>query len=100
MCSDLTKRFERIYRGLAPAVLSELQDNPNVERGEYCLAVDISMLPKVEMPAQRPAAIVFMLERLLDGEALSEAAEKAMCAGYARNEVYRARVKIDDMFEV
>lgn len=100
VCSDLTKRFERIYRGLAPAVLSELQDNPNVEKGEYCLAVDISMLPKVETPAQRPAAIVFMLECLLDGETLSEAAESAMLAGYARNEIYRAKVKIDDMFEV
>ena len=56
VCSDLTKRYERIYRGAAPEVLEVLTANASVEKGEYCLAVDISMLPPAETPIQRPSA--------------------------------------------
>ena len=99
VCSDLTKKFERIYRGAAPDVLAALQANPSVEKGEYCLAADISMLPPVETPAPRPGAAAFMLERLLEGGDLRQAADAAAEAGYARNEVYRAKLKIAEMFE-
>ncbi len=99
VCSDLTKKFERIYRGPAPEVLAALRANPSVEKGEYCLAVDISMLPPVEPSAPRPEAAAFMLARMLDGASIREAADAAAEAGYPRNEVYRARLKIEDMFE-
>ena len=99
VCSDLTKRYERIYRGSAPEVLSRLRDNPGVEKGEYCLAADISMLPPPEAPAARPDAAAFMLSRMLDGVDLPDAAEAALEQGYARNDVYRARLKIREMFE-
>ena len=99
VCSDLTKRYERIYRGTAPEVLGQLRANPSVEKGEYCLAVDISMLPPAEAPVQRPQAAAFMLARILEGDGLREAAQAAADAGYPRNEVYRARLKISEMFE-
>ena len=99
VCSDLTKRYERIYRGSAPAVLAELKANPSVEKGEYCLAVDISMLEPAEAPVQRPEAAAFMLARILDGDELPQAASAALEAGYARNEVYRAKLRISEMFE-
>ena len=100
VCSDLTKRFERIYRGAAPDVLAQLKGNPNVEKGEYCLAVDLSMLPPADAPAPRASAAAFMLERMLEGAALSEAARAAQAAGHARNEVYRAKLQIAALFEV
>ncbi len=99
VCSDLTKKFERIYRGTAPDVLAQLKANPAVEKGEYCLAVDISMLPPMEAPVQRPEAAAFMLARMLDGAELREAADAASEAGYPRNEIYRAKLKIADMFD-
>ena len=99
VCSDLTKRYERIYRGAAGAVLDQLRANASVEKGEYCLAVDISMLPPVEAPVQRPGVTAWMLERVLEGEELREAAAAALEAGYPRNEVYRAKLKIGEMFE-
>ncbi len=98
VCSDLSKRFERLYRGTAPRVLAALRDNPSVEKGEYCLAADISMLPPVDAPVQRPDVAAFMLARLLDGEGLRSASEKALAAGYPRNAVYRAKLKISEMF--
>ena len=99
VCSDLTKRYERIYRGAAGAVLGQLRANASVEKGEYCVAVDISMLPPVEAPVQRPGVTAWMLERVLEGEELREAAAAALEAGYPRNEVYRAKLKIGEMFE-
>ena len=99
VCSDLTKKFERLYRGAAPEVLSQLKANASVEKGEYCLVADISMLPPPESPSQRPEAAAWMLSRMLEGEALSDAARAAQEAGYPRNEVYRAKLKIGELFE-
>lgn len=99
VCSDLTKRYERVYRGAASEVLKMLRENPAVEKGEYCLAVDISMLPPLQTPEARPEAAAFMLARMLDNWDLRAAADAALAAGYPRNEVYRARLRIDDMFE-
>ena len=99
VCSDLSKKFERIYRGHAADVLAMLKANANVEKGEYCIVFDISMLPAPEAPAQRMDATVLMLAAILDGDEIAEAARKAMDAGCPRNEVYRARLKIQDMFE-
>lgn len=62
------------------------------------MAVDLSQLPEAE-EAPQPAvtAELYMLSRLLDGaeweEAFAEAREK-----YPRNEVYRAKLKIERMF--
>ena len=99
VCSDLTKRYERIYRGAAPEVLAALRANASVEKGEYCLAVDISMLPPAETPIQRPSAAAWMLERILEGDDLRDAVQAASEAGYPRNEVYRAKLKISELFE-
>ena len=99
VCSDLTKKFERIYRGEAPDVLRQLRDNPGVEKGEYCLAVDVSMLPTAEMPIEHPDVTAWMLARMLDGASIREAAEAALSEGYPRNDVYKAKVRIGEMFE-
>jgi len=42
VCNDLTKKFERIYRGKAADVLGELKQNPDHEKGEYTLVLDKS----------------------------------------------------------
>lgn len=100
VCSDLTKRFERIYRGPAPEVLAQLQANPSVDKGEYCMAVDISMLPPAESPeTPKLDAATFMLSRILEGDDLDEAVAAAKDAGYPRNELYRAKLKVSALFE-
>ena len=42
LCNDLTKKFERIYRGSPAEVLCELKENPSAEKGEYTIVVDVS----------------------------------------------------------
>jgi 16S rRNA (cytidine1402-2'-O)-methyltransferase len=100
VCSDLTKRYERMYRGSAPAVLAELSANPNVDKGEYCMAVDISMLPPAEeKPALTVTAELFLLSRILEGDDFDEAVDAAKEAGYPRNELYKAKLKVGELFE-
>jgi 16S rRNA (cytidine1402-2'-O)-methyltransferase len=99
VCSDLSKRFERIERGAVSEVLQALKANANVEKGEYCIVVDLSMLPEMKEVAAKPSAEVFMLSRMVEGGSLREAAQSAADAGYPRNDVYRAKLKINELFE-
>lgn len=99
VCSDLTKRYERVYRGGAREVLREIEENPSAEKGEYCIVADLSALPPPPEPRAQMSAAATMLEALLDGAELSEAARIALDAGCPRNEVYRAKLRIQEMFE-
>lgn len=100
VCSDLTKKYERIYRGKCDAVLAILENNPSVEKGEYCIVCDLSMLPPMEEKKQDVSAMVLMLAAIIDEDAsIADAAQAALDAGCPRNEVYKAKLKIQDMFE-
>jgi 16S rRNA C1402 (ribose-2'-O) methylase RsmI len=39
LCNDLTKKYERIYRGAPQKILEELVSNPSAEKGEYTMVV-------------------------------------------------------------
>ena len=99
VCCDLTKRYEKIYRGECREVLSALSANPNVEKGEYCVVFDLSRLPPLPEERPRMPAEARLLMGLLEEKELDEAADEALGEGYSRNEVYRARLKIKEMFE-
>jgi len=44
LCNDLTKKFERIYRGKPQNILDELLGNPSAEKGEYTLVAAFGRL--------------------------------------------------------
>lgn len=48
LCNDLTKTFERIYRGTPAEVLSDLKANLNAEKGEYAFAMYVEAVEKAE----------------------------------------------------
>lgn len=99
LCSDLTKKFERVYRGAPEAVLAELRANPASEKGEYCLVADLSALPPLAVEPVGMSAEVLMLTKMLDAEFdLDAAARAALDAGCPRNEVYRAKIRIRGLF--
>lgn len=100
VCSDLTKKFERIYRGTASEVLAALEANPAAEKGEYCIVCDLSSLPSVGEKAPAADAAVVMLAAMLNEDCeIAEAVRRALDAGCPRNEVYRAKLRIQEMFE-
>ncbi|MCL2051781.1 MAG: 16S rRNA (cytidine(1402)-2'-O)-methyltransferase [Lachnospiraceae bacterium] len=43
LCNDLTKMFERIYRGKPEEILTELSVNPAAEKGEYTLILEFGL---------------------------------------------------------
>ena len=99
VCCDLTKKFEKILRGNAGDVLIQMQANPNVEKGEYCIVLDVSKCEKPEMPKVEIRAEHMILDGILEGLSLRDAAKRAMDAGKSRNEVYRAKLAIEQLFE-
>ena len=42
LCNDMTKRYERIYRGKPADVLEEIQANPSAGKGEYTCVLYLS----------------------------------------------------------
>lgn len=95
---DLTKKFERVDCGAAADVLAALEANPNAGKGEYVVAVEIPPRVREEKPAKPADAAALILEKMLAGAALDEAAECAL-ETFPRNEVYRARLRVRGLLE-
>jgi len=45
LCNDLTKKYERVYRGTPAEILAELSENASAKKGEYTC---IALLPVIE----------------------------------------------------
>ena len=102
VCCDLTKKFERIDRGNADEIARRLQDMPNAEKGEYCVVLDTSLVETDEKPAPEADGIsteIKLLQRMLEGSTLDEAASGLRNQGIKRNELYRARLKVSRFLE-
>lgn len=98
VCSDISKRFERAFYGSSGEVHQQLLAGENVEKGEYCLVIDLSAVKVPETEKAEMSAELYILNLMLQGVALDEAASRAATAGYARNALYKARLKIMEVF--
>ena len=99
VCCDLTKRFEKIERGGVAEVLERLRANPNVEKGEYCVAVE---LPTAQEEPHAQAALSprhLVLDALMEGHSMKDAVRQAVQAGAARQEAYAAGLEIKRWLE-
>ena len=97
MC-DLTKKFERIYRGAPHSVLEELEANANVEKGEYCVVLEMPEPVQEEAQVKSLTCELEILQAMLDGADMREACEAAS-ANWSRNEIYKAKLKIKSFLE-
>jgi len=99
VCCDLTKKYERIDRGDVNTVLSALETTANVEKGEYCVVVDMSGVPVPEDDA--PSAELSTEQRIialmLGGLSAQEACQKLKEQGIKRNEIYRAKLALSEL---
>ncbi|MEA4897608.1 MAG: 16S rRNA (cytidine(1402)-2'-O)-methyltransferase [Eubacteriales bacterium] len=97
---DISKRYEQIVTAPALEVLEKLRANPNIEKGEYSVAVAWPDRPAAEPPREALPVEAELILAMLDGLSLQDAAERALADGRARNEVYRARLRIKDRFSL
>lgn len=40
VCNDITKKFEKVYRGTLSQVYGELAQNPKSDKGEYTIVLE------------------------------------------------------------
>lgn len=95
VCCDLTKKYELTLRGDAAEVMQTMRQNPNVEKGEYCLVLDLHGVTK---DPQAEAGDISLEARLLDlmlsGKQLREAVEALTAAGVKKNAAYAASLAV------
>ena len=98
VCNDLTKKFERTYRGSPASVLAELQGNPNVRKGEYVLLLRRSSVPEPERGALSPEALLVerMVRRGLSARDAVAALAKEKIA--PKGVLYDASLRLRELF--
>ena len=97
VCCDLTKKFERVDRGEAADICARLKNLPNLEKGEYCVVLDLSRCEKAQSAQTGLTELspeMRLASRLLAGESLEEALNALKAEGVKRNELYRAKLEI------
>lgn len=95
--SDLTKRYEKAYRGSAGEVLSQLKANPKADKGEYVMVFSFENVAFEE--EEKPEEI--SLEALLfhyvyQGYSLKKAIGLLVQKGEKKNEVYQASLRLKE----
>jgi 16S rRNA (cytidine1402-2'-O)-methyltransferase len=106
LCNDLTKKFEHVYRGTPPEVLSLLRANPNAEKGEYTVVVKKGQVCGIE-PEPENAPPFSIEARLTDicvknSVTLKKAVALLHCQGgetMSKKEIYAASLNIKKLFE-
>ena len=98
VCNDLTKKFERIYRGTAEQVLEQLKSNPNASKGEYVLLLERSKTEQKEDTAKLSPEALLVDRMVKDGVSAKEAvalltAEKVL----PKRELYDAALRLREL---
>jgi 16S rRNA (cytidine1402-2'-O)-methyltransferase len=103
LCNDLTKTHERFYRGTPKEVLAELEANPNAEKGEFTLILE--MPPKKEeesAPAPSSPHAALIDEMIAGAETLRDAIEAVLAKEnnpFKKNDLKEAAIRIKELFE-
>ena len=98
LCNDLTKKFERVYRGTPDKILRELNQNTAAEKGEYTVVLAVPDMPD---KSEASAFSVFSIEAVLTDIMIKQnctlkTAVRTAAAEYNlnKNEVYAASLNL------
>ena len=98
LCNDLTKKFERIYRGSASDVLEALQNNPYAEKGEYtCVVYGLAAVPEEEETG-RPSLESQLIDIIVKSGCSMKEAIKILSQNHQKKEVYAASLRLKEIF--
>lgn len=108
LCNDLTKKFERIYRGMPSSVLNELENNEASEKGEYALVINTNTENKEKGNINSPCNN-FSIEALLVDYLIKNKNETLKTAikeinkthkNLSKNSIYEASLNLKKMFSL
>ena len=95
LCNDLTKKFERIYRGSPAEVLEELTANPHSEKGEYTCV--LSVPPQIIEDESAPSLESLLVDVMVKSSCSLKEAIKAI--DQPKNEVYAASLRLKELLK-
>ena len=101
LCNDMTKMYERIYRGTPTTVLEELNNNQNSEKGEYTLIInnliEKNNKPKYNEEISLESKIVdYMIKNSCTvKDSIKEISKKD---NISKNELYNASLHLKEVF--
>ncbi len=99
LCNDLTKKFEKKYRGTPSEVHAELLANPNHEKGEYALVIELNAELFCEDEDDRLSPEAALIDMMIKQDCSLKEAMKSLQNGdsYSRNELYKASLNIKNL---
>lgn len=98
---DLTKKHEYTVRGTVAEVLSNLENNPKANKGEYCVVFqwDAEDIPEPKEQKSDFSLEAQLFDGLIKGYSLRESMEALIQSGERKNAVYQAKLKVQDMLD-
>ncbi len=110
LCNDLTKKFEKTYRGTSGQVLAMLKENPSYGKGEYCLVIetrsinnknkDVSSLNNNEN--QLASLEALLIENMVQEKISLKTAIKNLNSkrlGFEKDDIYKASLNLKNLFK-
>lgn len=95
VCCDLTKLYEKTVRGDAAEVYQLLLENPKVNKGEYCVVLDLhDMVLEMEHAPSAASVEAQLFQLLLEGHPSQAAVDEAVKGGARKNEAKRAMLRV------
>jgi len=98
VCNDLTKKFERIYRGTPGEVLEQLKSNPDAAKGEYILLIERGKAEE-GTGAEKLSPEALLVDRMVK-EGISSKEAVALLASekvLPKRELYDAAVRLREL---
>ena len=99
VCCDLTKLHETTLRGTPETVLQALKSNEKVEKGEYCVVLDLHSVSLMEKETEVTewSLEAKLIEEMKQGRTLREAQEALAAKGEKKNAVKKAALTLKKM---
>lgn len=98
---DLTKLHELTVRGSAAQVRDILYANEKSDKGEYCIVIDMRLVPRMETKKDMSAISLEarLFDQMLNGTDLRDAVRNLQEEGEKKNAVYSASVRVKRFLE-
>jgi len=103
LCNDLTKKFERVYRGTPSGILAELRENPSAEKGEYTVVINADAADVPDTTGAPPISTeAILVDVMLRQNCTLKAAVKIAAAEYClnKNDVYAASLNLKNLLNL
>lgn len=99
VCNDLTKKFERIYRGSAKVVLDEIKSNEKSELGEYAVVIYMGEKQRDQNVGVEVSLEARIFDKVYKGIDVKSAVKELQVEGVSRNEAYQAGLNVKSMLK-